>query len=310
MVLSLRTKLTASIVVVVLVMGVVSTIVGTRLFGGSLVREVQRNVEHDLDTAELVYETRLGAIDTYVRFVAGEPRVARALRTGSVQDLLALLTERREAWELDLLTATDARGVVIARSRADAETGDDVSADQVVSRTLSTRRPVAGTVLVDLDELEAESPELAEQARMRVLETPHARPSDRSVLEEGMLLKAAAPVVADGELVGTIYGGVLLNQRRDIVDQVKETAYKGETWKGKDIGASTIFQDDVRIATNVLTADGNLAFGTRVSQEVYDRVVGSRSGTSTATSWASSLWGSSRGSSTPCEAGASGRSRS
>ncbi len=274
MVLSLRTKLTASIVVVVLVMGVVSTIVGTRLFGGSLVREVQRNVEHDLDTAELVYETRLGAIDTYVRFVAGEPRVARALRTGSVQDLLALLTERREAWELDLLTATDARGVVIARSRADAETGDDVSADQVVSRTLSTRRPVAGTVLVDLDELEAESPELAEQARMRVLETPHARPSDRSVLEEGMLLKAAAPVVADGELVGTIYGGVLLNQRRDIVDQVKETAYKGETWKGKDIGASTIFQDDVRIATNVLTADGNLAFGTRVSQEVYDRVVG------------------------------------
>jgi two-component system NtrC family sensor kinase len=274
MVLSLRTKLAASIVVVMLAMGVVSTIVGTRLFGDSLVRQIQRNVEHDLNTAELVYETHLGQIDTYVQLVAGETRVALALRTGDIQDLRDFLTERREAWGLDLLTATDAHGVVVARSRADAETREDVSSDQIVSRALSTRRPVAGTVLVGLDELEAESVELAEQARMPILETPRARQSDGTVLENGMLLKAAAPVLAGGEIVGTIYGGVLLNRRRDIVDRVKETAYKGETWKGKDIGASTIFQDDVRIATNVLTAEGNLAFGTRVSEEVYERVIG------------------------------------
>jgi two-component system NtrC family sensor kinase len=90
-----------------------------------------------------------------------------------------------------------------------------------------------------------------------------------------MVLKAGAPVLRGGELVGVLYGGILLTRSEDIVDRVKETAYGGETWKGKDIGTATIFQDDVRIATNVMAASGERAIGTRVSEEVYNHVVGS-----------------------------------
>ena len=40
------------------------------------------------------------------------------------------------------------------------------------------------------------------------------------------------------------------------------------------MGTATIFLDDVRIATNVLNADGSRAIGTRVAADVYRRVVG------------------------------------
>ena len=44
-------------------------------------------------------------------------------------------------------------------------------------------------------------------------------------------------------------------------------------YKGKDIGTATIFQDDVRISTNVLTEQGTRAIGTRVAENVYNLVV-------------------------------------
>ena len=44
-------------------------------------------------------------------------------------------------------------------------------------------------------------------------------------------------------------------------------------YKGKDIGTATIFQDDVRISTNVLTEQGTRAIGTRVAEDVYNLVV-------------------------------------
>jgi two-component system NtrC family sensor kinase len=44
-------------------------------------------------------------------------------------------------------------------------------------------------------------------------------------------------------------------------------------YEGQDIGTATIFQDDVRISTNVRNEDGSRAIGTRVSEEVYNQVM-------------------------------------
>ena len=44
-------------------------------------------------------------------------------------------------------------------------------------------------------------------------------------------------------------------------------------YKGKDIGTATIFQDDVRISTNVKNQDGSRAIGTRIAEDVYNQVI-------------------------------------
>ena len=88
------------------------------------------------------------------------------------------------------------------------------------------------------------------------------------------MLTAAAPVVDDsGVLLGVLTGGLLFNRNYDLVDRVKEIVFKGEKYKGHDVGTATLFQDDFRIATNVLDAQGNRAVGTRVSREVKEAVL-------------------------------------
>jgi two-component system NtrC family sensor kinase len=58
------------------------------------------------------------------------------------------------------------------------------------------------------------------------------------------------------------------------VDKIKQTVFQDVKYNGQDIGTATIFQDDVRISTNVNKDDGSRAVGTRVSEDVYNLVVG------------------------------------
>jgi two-component system, NtrC family, sensor kinase len=87
------------------------------------------------------------------------------------------------------------------------------------------------------------------------------------------MLKGAAPVfTANGRFVGVLVGGVMINRNYEIVDKIRTTVFKGE-YKGQQVGTATIFQDDVRISTNVRKADGNRAIATRVSAEVAEAVL-------------------------------------
>jgi two-component system NtrC family sensor kinase len=89
-----------------------------------------------------------------------------------------------------------------------------------------------------------------------------------------MMLKAAAPIFDyENNLIGVLYGGVLINKNYEIVDKIKQTVFEDLIYDGRDIGTATIFQDDVRISTNVRNTDGSRAIGTRVSEEVYNQVV-------------------------------------
>ena len=124
------------------------------------------------------------------------------------------------------------------------------------------------------EELLKESPELADQAVMDITPTPMAGPSEKTPITSGMMMKGAAPVfTATGRFVGVLIGGVLLNRNYDLVDKIRTTVFKEESYKGQPVGTATIFQDDVRISTNVRNADGSRAITTSVSDEVADAVL-------------------------------------
>jgi two-component system NtrC family sensor kinase len=89
-----------------------------------------------------------------------------------------------------------------------------------------------------------------------------------------MMMKGAAPVfTAGGKFVGVLVGGVLLNRNYEIVDKIRTTVFKAESYKSHQVGTATIFQDDVRISTNVRNADGSRAITTQVSAEVAEAVL-------------------------------------
>lgn len=88
-----------------------------------------------------------------------------------------------------------------------------------------------------------------------------------------MFLVAAAPVPGpDGEVAGVVYGGLLLNSDRRLVDRISRVVFRRGDSVAKDAGNTTIFLDDVRIATTVPDNSGQPAVGSLMSAEVHAAV--------------------------------------
>lgn len=267
-------KLGLSFLFVILLTSVTFSIVGVRVIGSRVVAEAQAKVETDLNSAREIYLNKLASVNDVVRFAADRYLLLRTLLSGDTHQAIEALRRIREREKLDVLTVTDKDGRVLLRTSNPEVVGDDQSQDPLVRAALQRRAPVAATCLVPAEQLRKENPALAEQAYFKFIPTPKARPRPETEESSGMMLQAAAPILSpDNELIGIIYGGVLLNRNFELVDKIKETVFQNLIYKGNDIGTATLMLDDLRISTNVKNQDGTRAIGTRVSEDVYNRVV-------------------------------------
>jgi len=271
---SLQSRLLVSLLLVITITGVSAAIIGVAIIDREVVKQAQDKVRLDLNAAHELYLEEQRRICDAVRFTAGRFFIAEALSDGKIAGLTAELGNIRTRESLDILTVTDAKGRVLWRTRNPSAAGDDVTGIQVVRRALSEKEVCAATEIVPREALLKESKELAGRAVVKIILTRKARPTKKKRETSAMALLAAAPIFGrTGEFLGVLYGGKILNRNHTIVDKVKETVYQGEVYEGKDMGTATIFQGDIRIATNVLTENGERAIGTCVSSEVHDRVL-------------------------------------
>ena len=270
----IATKLTLSYLGIILLMSAIFTIAGIQIISNRIVAEAQEKVSHDLNSAREIYRGELTHIYDVVRLSAERFFIKDAIIAGEIDSVAKELIKVKEQEGLDILTLTDKDGGIIFRANTPGRLDPNTEYDEIVSVVLLRETPVMGTTIVRSDELRRESTPLAEQAYFKFIDTPKARPKTETQESAGMMLKSAAPIFDyEGRLVGVLYGGVLLNRNYEIVDEIKQTVFEDLRYKNKDIGTATIFQDDVRISTNVRNEDGSRALGTRVSEEVYNQVV-------------------------------------
>jgi len=271
---SLRTKLVVSFLAVIIICGLVATVVAIRLIGTGIISQAQDKVRVDLNSARHIYQDEIQEVKAILRLSAQRFFIKDALLEKNIETLKRKLEAIRKTESLDMLTLTDKKGRVIVRARNPSVSGDSQAHDELVSRVLLGTQVIGSTLIVPKEELVKEGAELTEQAYIKFIPTPKAKPSLKTEQTSAMCIKAAAPVFDyDGNLIGVLYGGNLLNKNHEIVDKVKDIVYQGVKYKGKDIGTATIFQGDLRISTNVKQADGSRAIGTRVSEEVYEQVL-------------------------------------
>lgn len=272
--LSITTKLTLSFLSIILLSSLIFTIFGIQIFNNRIIEEAQNRVRNDLNAARVIYQNQLEYVEDAVEFTTVRLFMADILQGDIHQEYLDELVRFKESENLDVLTITDSRGTVVLRINNPSIKGDDQSRDELVRTVLATRKPASGTTLVPAGELARESPALAERAHFTFVDTPMARARPETEESTGLMLKAAAPVFdEEGKFLGVVYGGILLNRDYDIVDKIKATVFQNVVYEGKDIGTATIFQDDVRISTNVKDRSGDRAIGTRVAEDVYKQVV-------------------------------------
>ena len=273
--LTLRLKLVVSFLIVIIITGSIATFIGSHLIDKGIVREAQSKVTLDLNSARQIYTLRLRDIEKGMVFTAmREFGVKKALQEKNIELLKESLYKTRKEGGMDICAITDKNGNVILRAHNPEVFGDSQAQDELVKKAILHKRSVAGTEIVTREELLKESKFLAEKAQIKLVPTPRGKEGYGVENTSGMMLKAAVPILDDtGELIGVLYGGVLLNSNYEIVDKIKHVVYEKMKYKGKDIGTATIFQDGFRISTNVVLHNGERAIGTIVSKEVYERVV-------------------------------------
>ena len=270
----LRVRVLAPFAIVIVMFSVSVAVLGYYVIKKNIIERAQVKVRSDLNSAREIYVHEVEHVRNAVRLTAHRFFIKDALANNDKETLNKELGKIRESESLDVLTLTDSTGKVVVRSRNPSVSGDIQSDDELIGFVLAHEEAAAGTVIVPGDELAKEGADLAAQAHFKFIPTPKAKAREEIEERAGMMIKAAGPVVGyDGELVGILYGGTLLNRNYRIVDKVKETVYKGETYKGRDMGTATIFQGDLRISTNVANDEGGRAVGTRVSQEVNEQVL-------------------------------------
>ena len=273
-VLPIAYKLIAGFLIISIFSGIFYTIVGITLIGNRIIAEAQEMVRADLNSAREIYLGELRHVEDVVQLTSRRPIVQDIFSGGVTNMIQSDLSYEKQYENLDILTVLDKSGTVLLRTNYPYNKGDDLSQLDLIKSALETENTMASTTIVSADFLKKESPELAGNAHIPLIDTPMARPISGTEETSGMLLAVAAPIFTENSsLIGILFGAVLINQNYSIVDTIKQTVFQGIIYKGKDIGTATIFQDDVRISTNVLTEENTRAIGTRVSEEVYNQVV-------------------------------------
>ncbi len=135
-------------------------------------------------------------------------------------------------------------------------------------------QPTTGIEVFSAKDLANEDPFLARKYELTLLETPRARPSQRTVEDRGMMIRAIYPVkISSGKIIALLDGGVLLNNNFEFVDAIRDLVYGPGSLLEGSIGTVTVLLDDVRITTNVPLRPSERALGTRVSNEVRTQVL-------------------------------------
>jgi two-component system NtrC family sensor kinase len=255
--ISIRTVLVAWMLAAALVPAVLIGAIGVYSINKSVRSEAQSRVNQDLEIVMTGYREQLARLAYSLEISTS--RISHA--ADSPADILAAI--RREL-DLTVLNLCDADGRPMAGSHPDMMQRIPLDRDPVLRKALEGRS-AWGTALLDPDRLMLEGGPALQNA-VRIYDGDKGgEPVSRGAL----LWWVACPIVeSNGRVSALLYGGRLLNFNYDLVDRLRNTVFSETDYKGKPRGTVTIFKNEVRVATNVLTRDGARAIGTRVSEAV------------------------------------------
>ncbi len=268
---SIKRKLSIAILIPIAVAILICWLAGVFILNTRTVRQAQEKVRNDLNAAREVYLHEVGHIRDVVRFTASAPYTAAVLH-GNREVLAGILAPLRQTEQLDLFMALDAQ--------AESFTAPTTRPPPVTTSPVTRSSPVpqGGNHCRYLDRVRRGHGHGRKAAGRRGCHTHPPHPPCTAHHRGHGTGRNDAHCRSTGQgrrrrIIGALCGGVLLNKNNSLVDKIKSIVYEGVKADGKDVGSATIFLGDLRIATNVMTSGGARAIGTRLSEEVYNRVI-------------------------------------
>ncbi|MBU1086774.1 MAG: cache domain-containing protein [Candidatus Omnitrophica bacterium] len=241
---SLKPRIFLSFFSLIIVLGVSIAMLGAYILKKDIIEKAQQEVKNNLQTARSVYDNQISAMRQAFELICDT----------------ADLSQFQQKIGLDYMyqVSLDQKQRVIS---------------PIVLRAFEGKA-IGGTRIIETQELIQINQELADKSKINILPTSKAIATDRKILEQAMTIEYALPLQDKaGKVIKVIYGGKIINRDFALVDNIRDLVFQNKVYEGKSVGTVTIFQDDVRIATNVLTDKNQRAVGTRISEVVYNEVL-------------------------------------
>jgi len=190
----IHAKLMLAFVLVIVFLGTVFLVIGVQLTGNRVLVEAQDKVRNDLNAARVIYESQLQKISAVVCYTADRGILREAVPNENLDEIYEELVKVGNIAGLDILGVTNKYGKVLLRAHNPEIKGDDLGHHGFIESAMHTEGCVTSTVLFSQYELEKESSTLAEQAQITLIDTPLARPLEKTEETSGMMMIAASPI--------------------------------------------------------------------------------------------------------------------
>jgi len=171
-----RSKLIASFLGVSLLVGGVSLFFGGQLLYKAVLSEATNRVRLDLNTARETYLNRINRIACPLSVASMEPALRSALKARDVSEITPRLETVEKRAELDFVGAVTREGDTLCRIGKENIRCETADVKNPIAELIFNRMvPVSGTAILSREFLYAQSPELADRARIRLLPHPGQR---------------------------------------------------------------------------------------------------------------------------------------
>ncbi|HOX46812.1 MAG TPA: ATP-binding protein [Myxococcota bacterium] len=257
--LSLRWRLMIAFVVLILSSASATIFIGDKVLGTKIFELAQQKADVDLNVAWQIWESKkqeisriLNAASLYYREVRG--RSERVSQT-ELEDALAVFLDERY---FDFLGVLDASGRVVAHAPVTHEEAGRTALQEVLEMA-GAGTPVA-SVSVRIDAV--------------IPETPRSELMLQQFQQFGeVIVVLAMEPITVGEHSEVLYGGYIVNGRRDLVERMNDVAIGSHECTFSPCSAATIFQRDRRVSTSLPTSPSGTYILSAADERVTQRVL-------------------------------------
>ncbi|MEH6360013.1 MAG: cache domain-containing protein [Amylibacter sp.] len=226
-------------------------------------------VNGELTIAHQYFANILETSEDKIKALGNSAVFANVITKRNEVNIAAFLEIQRREMGLDFLYLADVSGGNLTPSQ---NVYYNYFANWPVVKSALNGRAHTAIDLFSNEDLAVFSQALATRARIDLVPTQAAVPTDKIVESRGMVVHAAAPFSVNGQR-GALVAGILLNRNLDFIDTINDLVYPAASLTDGSRGTATLFLEDVRISTNVRLFENVRALGTRVSAIVRSTVL-------------------------------------
>ncbi len=277
----LRNTLILAFLLVAALTVAINALVTSRVISSYLESAQAERVARDMDLARAFFQLKLDEVEAISHRLALDPWVQQSFPSAARGDDRALqIIDQEIDNKITVLALGGTHWIAVLDRDGRIITARVLLASEkapqavyqgnwrglpIVEHVLAHGVSLVGTEIVPAEYLEQIG--LKEAARIPVKDTPRAaeKPYDPREGSAGLAMVGASPLMdEDGKFLGVVIAGHLLNNDFTLVDRIRAVAA---------VDTVTIFFGDLRVSTNVRTAENERAVGTLVSKDVFDTVL-------------------------------------